>query len=37
MDARRAKVKAARERRQERVDAKRNALTAEDDLEAEKK
>lgn len=34
MDAKRAKVKAARERRQERVDAKRNALTG--DIEEEK-
>jgi large subunit ribosomal protein L19e len=37
MDLSRAKNKAARERRQARVDAKRNALTGEDDLEAEKK
>ena len=37
MEARRAQVKAARARRQERVAAKRNALTGEDDLEAEKK
>lgn len=31
MDAKRAKTKAARERRQERVTAKRNALTGEDE------
>ena len=31
MDAKRAKTKAARERRQERVQAKRNALTADDE------
>ncbi len=35
MDAKRAKTKAARERRQERVTAKRNALTGADDMEAE--
>ena len=33
MDAKRAKTKAARERRQERVQAKRNALTGEDEEE----
>ena len=31
MDAKRAKTKAARERRQERITAKRNALTGEDE------
>lgn len=31
MDAKRAKTKAARERRQERITQKRNALTAEDE------
>ena len=31
MDAKRAKTKAARERRQERVNEKRNALTAEEE------
>jgi large subunit ribosomal protein L19e len=31
MDAKRAKTKAARERRQERIAAKRNALLADDD------
>lgn len=31
MDAKRAKTKAARERRQERVNEKRNALTADDE------
>lgn len=35
MDAKRAKVKAARERRQERIVAKRNALVAEDEEEQE--
>ena len=33
MDAKRAKTKAARERRQERVAAKRNALAGEDEPE----
>ncbi len=37
MQAKRDKTKAARERRQERVTQKRNALTDGDDLEAEKK
>lgn len=37
MQAKRDKTKAARERRQERVVQKRNALTGEDDVEAEKK
>jgi len=36
MDAKRAKTKAARERRQERVTQKRQALTAEDDEEEKK-
>ncbi len=36
MDAKRAKTKAARERRQERVSAKRNALTGGDDEEPKK-
>jgi large subunit ribosomal protein L19e len=31
MDAKRAKTKAARERRQERIQQKRNALVADDD------
>ncbi|CAK4033176.1 60s ribosomal l19 [Lecanosticta acicola] len=35
MDAKRAKTKAARERRQERVQAKRQALTGEDEPEAQ--
>ena len=33
MDAKRAKVKAARERRQERVEAKRNTLAGEEEAE----
>lgn len=33
MDAKRAKTKAARERRQERIQTKRNALTGEDEEE----
>ena len=33
MDAKRAKVKAARERRQERVETKRNALAGDDEPE----
>jgi hypothetical protein len=36
MDAKRAKNKAARERRNERVQTKRNALTAEDEAEDKK-
>lgn len=36
MDAKRAKTKAARERRQERVSAKRTALTGEGDEEPKK-
>lgn len=36
MDAKRAKTKAARERRQERVSAKRNALTGGDEEEPKK-
>jgi len=36
MDAKRAKTKAARERRQERISSKRNALTAEDAEEDKK-
>jgi large subunit ribosomal protein L19e len=36
MDARRNKTKAARERRQERVTAKRNATAGEDDEEPKK-
>lgn len=34
MDAKRAKTKAARERRQERVSAKRQALAADDEEKA---
>ena len=37
MQAKRDKTKAARERRQERVTQKRNALAEGDDVEAEKK
>ena len=37
MDAKRAKTKAARERRQERVQQKRNALAGGDDEEEETK
>ncbi len=33
MDAKRAKTKAARERRQERIQTKRNALTGEEEEE----
>jgi len=36
MDAKRAKTKAARERRQERVAGKRNALAADDETEEKK-
>ena len=36
MDAKRAKTKAARERRQERISAKRTALTGGDDEEPKK-
>merc|ERR1712029_1156556 len=36
MDGKRAKVKAARERKQERIQSKRNALTGEDEAEEEK-
>lgn len=36
MDAKRAKTKAARERRQERVEAKRTALAGDDDEEPKK-
>ena len=35
MDAKRAKTKAARERRQDRVNTKRNALTADDEEETQ--
>lgn len=37
MDAKRAKTKAARERRQERIQTKRNALAGEDDEAEEPK
>lgn len=36
MDAKRAKTKAARERRQERIQTKRNALAGEQEAEEEK-
>ncbi len=36
MDAKRAKTKAARERRQERIQSKRNALAGEEEAEEEK-
>jgi large subunit ribosomal protein L19e len=37
MDVKRAKTKAARERRQERIQSKRNALTGEGEDEEEEK